>query len=72
MNSHMEYHNNNCFGQNPMSTIYQFQEVTIFIYEKKTADRLHKPKRKETIAEILRSSFRQLERFRHPKILQVT
>jgi len=47
------------------------QEVSIFVFEKKTAEKLHKPKRKETVAEILRGSVRQLERFRHPKILQV-
>ncbi|KAK6629257.1 hypothetical protein RUM43_003074 [Polyplax serrata] len=48
-----------------------FDEVSIFIFEKKTAEKLHKPKRKETVTEILRGSVRQLERFRHPKILQV-
>ncbi|CAL8102037.1 unnamed protein product [Orchesella dallaii] len=47
------------------------KEVSIFVFEKKTAEKLHKPKRKETITEILRSSVKQLERFRHPKILQV-
>lgn len=41
------------------------------MFEKKSAEKLHKPKRKETITEILRSSVKQLERFRHPKILQV-
>ncbi|ODN01826.1 SCY1-like protein 2 [Orchesella cincta] len=50
----------------------ELQEVSIFVFEKKTAEKLHKPKRKETITEILRSSVKQLERFRHPKILQVT
>lgn len=35
------------------------------------ADKLHKPKRKETISEILRFSVRQLDRFRHPKVLSV-
>lgn len=47
------------------------QEVSVFVFEKKTAEKLHKPKRKETVAEVLRGSVRQLERFRHPKILQV-
>uniref|UniRef100_A0A182MAT9 Protein kinase domain-containing protein n=1 Tax=Anopheles culicifacies TaxID=139723 RepID=A0A182MAT9_9DIPT len=32
---------------------------------------MHKPKRKETVTEILRASVKQLERFRHPKILQI-
>lgn len=48
-----------------------FQECSIFLFEKRSAEKLHKPKRKETVTEILRSSVRQLERFRHPKILHV-
>lgn len=47
------------------------QEVSIFLFEKRSAEKLHKPKRKETVTEILRGGVRQLERFRHPKILQV-
>lgn len=43
--------------------------MSIFFFDKRTADKLHKPKRKETISEILRFSVRQLDRFRHPKIL---
>ncbi|XP_035919107.1 SCY1-like protein 2 [Anopheles stephensi] len=47
------------------------QECSIFVFEKRTAEKLHKPKRKETVTEILRASVKQLERFRHPKILQI-
>jgi hypothetical protein len=47
------------------------QEVSVFLFEKRCAEKLHKPKRKETVTEILRASVRQLSRFRHPKILQV-
>ncbi|UXI17099.1 putative palmitoyltransferase [Sarcoptes scabiei] len=47
------------------------KEVSVFFYDKRTADKLHKPKRKETIAEILRFSVRQLDRFRHPRILSI-
>ncbi|XP_055845977.1 SCY1-like protein 2 isoform X3 [Episyrphus balteatus] len=47
------------------------KECSVFIFEKKIAEKLHKPKRKETITEILRTSVKQLERFRHPKILQL-
>ncbi|XP_031348162.1 SCY1-like protein 2 isoform X2 [Photinus pyralis] len=47
------------------------KECSIFLFEKRSAEKLHKPKRKETVTEILRSSVRQLERFRHPKILHV-
>jgi hypothetical protein len=47
------------------------QEASVFLFEKRCAEKLHKPKRKETVTEILRASVRQLGRFRHPKILQV-
>ncbi|XP_054274945.1 SCY1-like protein 2 isoform X2 [Macrosteles quadrilineatus] len=47
------------------------KEVSVFVFEKRIAEKLHKPKRKETVTELLRGSVRQLERFRHPKILQV-
>ncbi|XP_053676283.1 SCY1-like protein 2 [Anopheles nili] len=47
------------------------KECSIFVFEKRTAEKLHKPKRKETVTEILRASVKQLERFRHPKILQI-
>lgn len=57
--------------ENLFNPLFCLQEVSIFVFEKKSAEKLHKPRRKETIAEILRSSVRQLERFRHPKILQV-
>uniref|UniRef100_T1HAT6 Protein kinase domain-containing protein n=1 Tax=Rhodnius prolixus TaxID=13249 RepID=T1HAT6_RHOPR len=47
------------------------KEVSVFVFEKKCAEKLHKPKRKETVTELLRGSVRQLERSRHPKILQL-
>ncbi|XP_034232487.1 SCY1-like protein 2 isoform X3 [Thrips palmi] len=47
------------------------EEASIFLFEKRLAEKLHKPKRKDTVCEVLRGSVRQLERFRHPKILQV-
>lgn len=45
------------------------REASVFVFEKRVADKLHKPKRKETITEILRFSVRQLDRFKHPKLL---
>ncbi|XP_022258861.1 SCY1-like protein 2 isoform X1 [Limulus polyphemus] len=45
------------------------REASVFIFEKRVADKLHKPKRKETITEILRYGVRQLDRFKHPKLL---
>ncbi|XP_076341084.1 SCY1-like protein 2 [Tachypleus tridentatus] len=45
------------------------KEASIFVFEKRVADKLHKPKRKETITEILRFSVRQLDKLKHPKYL---
>lgn len=50
---------------------YLLQECSVFLFEKRCAEKLHKPKRKETVTEILRGSVRQLERFRHPKMLHI-
>ncbi|XP_049828871.1 SCY1-like protein 2 [Schistocerca gregaria] len=47
------------------------KEVSVFVFEKRCAEKLHKPKRKEMVTEVLRGSVRQLERFRHPKLVQV-
>lgn len=47
------------------------QEASVFVFDKRTADKLHKPRRKETISEMLRHGVRQLERCRHPRLLQV-
>ena len=43
----------------------------MFVFDKRTADKLHKPRRKETISEMLRHGVRQLERCRHPRLLHV-
>ncbi|XP_016841900.1 SCY1-like protein 2 isoform X1 [Nasonia vitripennis] len=47
------------------------KEVSIFLFEKRSVEKITKPKRKETVTETLRVGVRHLERFRHPKILQV-
>lgn len=47
------------------------QDCSVFFFEKKVAEKLHKPKRKETITEILRFGVRQLERHKHPKLLSL-
>ncbi|XP_017753145.1 PREDICTED: SCY1-like protein 2 [Eufriesea mexicana] len=46
------------------------KEVSIFFFDKRSVDKLHKPKRKETVTEILRNGARQMELLSHPKILQ--
>uniref|UniRef100_A0A1A9W3E7 Protein kinase domain-containing protein n=1 Tax=Glossina brevipalpis TaxID=37001 RepID=A0A1A9W3E7_9MUSC len=47
------------------------KECSVFIFEKRIAEKLHKPRRKETITELLKTSVKTLERFRHPKILKI-
>ncbi|XP_064607095.1 SCY1-like protein 2 [Liolophura sinensis] len=47
------------------------KQASVFIFEKKIADKLHKPRRRETVAEILRREVRQLGRIRHPQILHI-
>ncbi|XP_054734501.1 uncharacterized protein LOC129241981 [Anastrepha obliqua] len=44
---------------------------SIFVFEKKIAEKLLKPRRKEIVTELLKNSVKAMERFRHPKILQV-
>lgn len=43
----------------------------MFLFEKKIADKLHKPRRKETVSEILRKEVQHLERIKHPRILNI-
>ncbi|XP_043493375.1 SCY1-like protein 2 isoform X1 [Polistes fuscatus] len=47
------------------------KEVSVFFFDKRSVEKLHKPKRKEIVTEILRYGARELQRFAHPKILQV-
>lgn len=51
--------------------LYIRQEVSVFVFEKRSVEKLIKPRRKETITEILRGCPRFLEEYRHPKLLQV-
>lgn len=43
--------------------------MSIFVFEKKLADKLHKPRRKETVTEILKKSVHYLEMLRQPKLI---
>ncbi|KAL4235552.1 hypothetical protein ACF0H5_003948 [Mactra antiquata] len=47
------------------------KEVSVFFFEKKIADKLHKPRRREVVSEILRREVHQLSKLKHPKILTV-
>ena len=42
----------------------------MFLFEKKTADKLHKPKRKEIVASILKRDVITMSRIKYPKILK--
>lgn len=43
----------------------------MFFFDKRSADKLTKPRRRETVSEVLRLSIRHLDRLRHPKLLQI-
>ncbi|XP_025993291.1 SCY1-like protein 2 isoform X2 [Solenopsis invicta] len=45
-------------------------EVSIFLFDKRSVEKLHKPKRRETVTDILRASAARMERYSHPKLLQ--
>lgn len=47
------------------------QAVSLFVFEKRTAEKLHKPKRKGTITELYKRGFKQLERTQHIRFLKV-
>ncbi|KAI4498141.1 hypothetical protein M0802_006627 [Mischocyttarus mexicanus] len=47
------------------------KEVSVFFFDKRSVEKLHKPKRKEIVTEILRYGAKEMQRFAHPKILQV-
>ncbi|XP_015127259.1 SCY1-like protein 2 isoform X1 [Diachasma alloeum] len=47
------------------------QEASVFLFEKRSVEKFHKPKHKEHVADILRRCPKNLEEFRHPKLLQV-
>ncbi|XP_050401099.1 SCY1-like protein 2 [Patella vulgata] len=51
--------------------IEDHKEASVFWFEKKVADKLHKPRRREQVAEILRKEVNQLCRIRHPKIISI-
>ncbi|XP_011696936.1 PREDICTED: SCY1-like protein 2 [Wasmannia auropunctata] len=46
-------------------------EVSIFLFDKRSVEKLTKPKRRETVTDILRAGAAQMERYSHPKLLQV-
>ena len=47
------------------------QEAAVFLFEKKIADKLHKPKRREMVTEMLRTEVKTMSRIKHPRVLRV-
>ncbi|KAF7988483.1 hypothetical protein HCN44_001056 [Aphidius gifuensis] len=47
------------------------QEASVFVFEKRSVEKFHKPKHKDNVTELLRKCPKNLEEFRHPKLLQV-
>jgi len=48
-----------------------WQEASVFMFEKRIADKLHKPKRREIVTDLLRRDAITLSRMRHHRILRV-
>ncbi|XP_076649595.1 SCY1-like protein bma isoform X2 [Halictus rubicundus] len=46
------------------------KEVSIFLFDKRSVEKICKPKRKEMVTDILRKGARKMERISHPKVLQ--
>ncbi|XP_076462131.1 SCY1-like protein 2 [Babylonia areolata] len=47
------------------------KDCSVFLFDKKIADKLHKPRRREIVSEVLRKDIWHLERLKHPQILNV-
>ncbi|XP_065213701.1 SCY1-like protein 2 isoform X4 [Planococcus citri] len=45
------------------------KDVSIFVFEKRLSDRLHRPRRKDSITEIMKKSVKHLEVYRQPKLI---
>lgn len=58
-------------GGRRVQALVRLQEVSIFLFDKRSVEKLHKPKRRETVTDILRAGATRMERYSHPKLLQV-
>ncbi|KAJ0183886.1 hypothetical protein K1T71_000309 [Dendrolimus kikuchii] len=47
------------------------KECSVFVFDKRIADKLYKPKRKESMLDRMRGCISHLEKLRHPKMLQI-
>ncbi|WAR22869.1 SCYL2-like protein, partial [Mya arenaria] len=47
------------------------KEVSVFFFERKIADKIHKPRRREIVSEIMRREVQHLLELKHPRILNI-
>lgn len=47
------------------------RDVSIFVFDKRSVEKLHKPKRKEAMTELLKVGLGHLQCYRHPKLLNI-
>ena len=43
----------------------------MFVFDKKVADKLHKPRRREVVSDMLRNEVSLTSRLKHPSVLRV-
>ncbi|KAG7313197.1 hypothetical protein JYU34_000293 [Plutella xylostella] len=46
-------------------------ECSVFFFDKRVADKIYKNKRKETVLDRVRGCITQLEKMKHPRMLEV-
>ena len=50
---------------------FVLQEVSVFVFDKRSVEKLHKPKRKEAMTELLKVGLGNLQCYRQPRLLTV-
>ena len=54
-----------------MGLLSFFQEASVFVFDKRSVEKLHKPRRKDQVTELLKVGVSHLQCYRHPRLLQV-
>ena len=47
------------------------QEASVFVFDKRSVEKLYKPKRKDQVTELLKVGISHLQCYRHPRFIQV-
>uniref|UniRef100_A0A2H1WV27 SFRICE_038815 n=1 Tax=Spodoptera frugiperda TaxID=7108 RepID=A0A2H1WV27_SPOFR len=58
-------------GSHELLTSVNYQECSVFVFDKRIAEKLYKPKRKDTMLDCMRHCVSTMEKWRHPKMLQI-